>query len=129
MDEHNPVRAIDVYIEGLDVEALGFTQRPLKEGVVVGKKSAAGQPGYSPRLLLKLHLYGYLNRVRSSRNLEKECQRDLYVCPAEQILRRQGVPRSEAGCKVQRYISSESACGACPQRARCLSPKSRCREI
>ena len=53
----NPVRAIDAFIEGLDVQALGF---PLRE------EKDAGAPGYHPRELLKLYLYGYLNRIRAS---------------------------------------------------------------
>lgn len=66
----NPVRAIDAFIEGLDVQALGF---PLRE------EKDAGAPGYHPRELLKLYLYGYLNRIRSSRELEKATHRNLEV--------------------------------------------------
>src|SRR5688572_14865861 len=66
----NPVRAIDAFIEGLDVQALGF---PLRE------EKDTGAPGYHPRELLKLYLYGYLNRIRSSRELEKATHRNLEV--------------------------------------------------
>lgn len=66
----NPVRVIDAFIEGLDLPALGFeleaTERP-------------GAPGYDPKALLKLYLYGYLNRIRSSRELEKATRRNLEV--------------------------------------------------
>src|SRR3990170_590735 len=65
----NPVRAIDRYVEALDLGKLGF--RHADRGVGVG------QPPYDPADLLKLYLYGYLNRVRSSRALEREAQRNL----------------------------------------------------
>lgn len=67
----NPVRAIDSYVESLDLKALGFTN--------TGVARTAGQPAYDPQGLLKLYLYGYLHRVRSSRRLEAECQRNLEV--------------------------------------------------
>jgi transposase len=69
--EDNPVRAIDSYVESLDVEKLGFKK--------AGGELKAGQPAYHPKMLLKLYLYGYLNRVRSSRRLAIECQRNLEV--------------------------------------------------
>lgn len=69
--EDNPVRAIDAYVENLDLEALGFTN---SRNVM-----QPGQPAYPPGALLKLYLYGYLNRVRSSRRLEQECYRNLEV--------------------------------------------------
>ncbi len=62
--ENNQVRAIDDYVELLDVAELGFTNATLL--------SADGQPAYHPRLLLKIYIYGYLNKVRSSRKLEQE---------------------------------------------------------
>jgi transposase/IS5 family transposase len=69
--ENNPVRAIDAYVETLDMAQLGFTKT--RGGVT------AGQPPYAPAMLLKLYLWGYLNRVRSSRRLEKETYRNLEV--------------------------------------------------
>jgi len=72
LSETNPVRAIDAYVESLDLSALGFSKTQINI-------HAAGQPAYSPQLLLKLYLYGYLNRVRSSRLLEKECHRNIEV--------------------------------------------------
>lgn len=66
----NPVRAIEAYVEALDLAALGFRHA----GRGVGE---AGQPPYAPADLLKLYLYGYLNRVRSSRRLEQEAERNL----------------------------------------------------
>ncbi len=66
----NPVRAIAAYVEALDLAALGF--RHADRGV-----KGVGQPPYAPADLLQLYLYGYLNRVRSSRRLEQEAQRNL----------------------------------------------------
>ena len=66
--EDNPVRAIDAFVDGLDLRKLGFTSiDPLE----------TGRPGYHPATMLKLYIYGYLNRIPSSRRLERECQRNL----------------------------------------------------
>ena len=66
--ETNPVRVIDVFIDELDLGQLGFA------GV---EPAVTGRPSYHPAVLLKLYLYGYLNRIQSSRRLERECQRNL----------------------------------------------------
>src|ERR1700690_2531211 len=66
--EDNLVRVIDVFVDELDLRALGF------EGVV---PEATGRPAYHPATLLKIYLYGYLNRIQSSRRLERESQRNL----------------------------------------------------
>jgi len=66
--EDNPVRVVEVFIEELDLAALGFS------GV---RPAATGRPAYHPSTLLKLYLYGYLNRVQSSRRLEREAQRNI----------------------------------------------------
>lgn len=63
-----PVRAIDAFVDTLDFRALGF------ERFV---PAATGRPGYDPRDLLKLYVYGYLNEVRSSRRMERECRRNV----------------------------------------------------
>jgi transposase len=68
--KHALVRVIDAYVNGLDMVALEF-----KHSVVLGE----GRPPYAPDDLLKLYLYGYWNRVRTSRRLEAECQRNLEV--------------------------------------------------
>jgi transposase len=70
VDRKNPVRAIECYVEALDLAALGFRHADRAAG-------ETGQPPYAPADLLKLYSYGYLNRVRSSRRLEQEAQRNL----------------------------------------------------
>src|SRR5215210_1882136 len=64
----NLVRFIDAFVEQLDLARLGFKHAQLNE---------TGRPPYHPGDLLRLYLYGYLNRVRSSRGLERECARNL----------------------------------------------------
>src|SRR5580765_6451522 len=66
--DDNPVRVIDVFIDDLDLGALGFA------GVV---PEATGRLSYHPATLLKVYLYGYLNRIQSSRRLERETQRNI----------------------------------------------------
>jgi transposase len=66
--DDSPVRAIDVFIEELDLAATGFA------GVA---PEATGRPAYHPATLLKIYLYGYLNRIQSSRRLERETQRNI----------------------------------------------------
>jgi transposase len=66
--EDNPVRVVDAFIDELDLAVLGFA------GVV---PEATGRPSYHPVTLLKIYLYGYLNRVQSSRRLEREAQRNI----------------------------------------------------
>jgi transposase len=66
----NPVRFIDAFVDGLDLKAAGFERVEAR---------ATGRPGYAPSDLLKLYIYGYLNRVRSSRRLEAECHRNIEV--------------------------------------------------
>ena len=66
----NPVRAIDVFVDELDLAKLGF------DGVEQGGDEAR-RPAYHPATLLKIYVYGYLNRVQSSRRLERECQRNI----------------------------------------------------
>src|ERR1700720_1856780 len=68
--EDNPVRVIDVFVEELDLAGLGFG------GV---DPEATGRPSYHPSVLLKLYIYGYLNRVQSSRRLEREAGRNTEV--------------------------------------------------
>jgi transposase len=68
--EANPVRVVDVFVNELDLGGLGFSRvEPL----------ATGRPSYHPSILLKLDIYGYLNRVQSSRRLEREAGRNVEV--------------------------------------------------
>src|ERR1700747_821122 len=66
--EENPVRVVDVFIDELDLAVLGFS------GMT---PAATGRPAYHPSTMLKIYLYGYLNRIQSSRRLEREAQRNI----------------------------------------------------
>ena len=66
--ETNPVRVVDMFVDELDLGKLGF------DGV---DPAATGRPAYHPGVLLKIYIYGYLNRIQSSRRLETEAQRNV----------------------------------------------------
>jgi transposase len=68
ISDENAVRFIEAYVESLDVAKLGFRR---------AKSAKTGRPPYHPKDLLKLYIYGYLNRIRSSRQLEKATQRNV----------------------------------------------------
>jgi transposase len=70
IEENNPVQVIDVFIDALNLAELGF------DGVA---PEATGRPSYHPSVLLKLYIYGYLNRIQSSRRLEREARRNVEV--------------------------------------------------
>jgi transposase len=70
IDDENPVRVIDAFVDTLDLANLGF------DGV---EPAATGRPAFHPSVLLKLYIYGYLNRVQSSRRLEREAGRNVEV--------------------------------------------------
>ncbi len=70
IDENNPVRVIDAFVDALDLSELGFSG---------AAPAATGRPAYHPSVLLKLYIYGYLNRVQSSRRLEREAGRNVEV--------------------------------------------------
>jgi transposase len=74
LDDYVPdsaaVRVVDAFVDGLDFHNLGFGR---------AAPASTGRPGYDPRDLLKLYIYGYLNEVRSSRRLERECSRNVEV--------------------------------------------------
>lgn len=69
IENGNTVRAVDTFVNGLDMEKLGFKVHFPENG----------RPAYRPATLLKLYIYGYMNKVRSSRDLEKECKRNIEV--------------------------------------------------
>jgi transposase len=64
----NPIRFIEAFVEHISLEALGFTVKTIK---------SEGRPSFDTKLFLKIYLYGYLNGLRSSRKLEKECVRNI----------------------------------------------------
>jgi transposase len=66
--EDNPVRVVDAFVEALDLGLLGFA---------AVNRAGGGRPAYHPAVLLKIYIYGYLNRIQSSRRLEREAQRNL----------------------------------------------------
>jgi len=68
IDADNPVRVVDAFVDALDLRTLGFA-RTVPAGM--------GRPGYHPAVLLKLYIYGYLNRIPSSRRLEREAARNV----------------------------------------------------
>src|SRR5271170_3551749 len=68
VSDENPVRVIDAFVAELDLSKLGFERMEPK---------ATGRPGYHPATILKIYLYGYLNRIQSSRRLEQEAHRNL----------------------------------------------------
>src|SRR5437764_9580880 len=70
IDDGNPVRVIEVFVDALDLAEMSF------EGL---EPAATGRPSYHPSVLLKLYIYGYLNRVQSSRRLEREAGRNVEV--------------------------------------------------
>jgi hypothetical protein len=66
----NPVRFIDAFVNSIDLVKIGFTLRVLK---------TEGRPSFDTKVFLKIYLYGYLNGIRSSRKLERECFRNIEV--------------------------------------------------
>ncbi len=68
VSDNNPVRFIEAFVDSLNLQKMGFTHAQPQE---------AGRPSYNPKDLLKLYIYGYLNQVRTSRKLERECHRNI----------------------------------------------------
>jgi len=68
VSENNPVRVIDCFVDSLDLQELGF---------VKAQPAQTGRPAYNPKDLLKLYIYGYFNKIRSSRKLMQECTRNI----------------------------------------------------
>ena len=83
ISEDNVVRVIDAFVDTLDLKQLGFSKTIL---------SSTGCRPYDPNMLLKLYIYGYMNRIRTSRKLEKECTRNIeLMCLRTVVLRHTGV--------------------------------------
>lgn len=84
VDEDSAARVIDVFIDRLDLSGLGFKTEP----------ADTGRPGYNPTILLKIFVYGYMNKVHSARHLEAEARRiefDLTVASSESVTVRSGL--------------------------------------
>src|SRR5471030_531066 len=94
--EDNAVRVVDAFVNELDLADLGF------EGI---QAAETGRPSYHPTVLLKIYIYGYLNRVQSSRRLERECQRNLEVM----WLTGRQAPRQPHHLQIALALSLESA--------------------
>ena len=107
IDESNPVRVIDAFVDALDLGKLGF------DGVV---PAATGRPSYHPSALLKLYIYGYLNRIQSSRRLEREAGRNLeviWLCGGSlPTTRRLPISARTTGRPSRRCARSSSSCAA-----------------
>ena len=92
--EDNPVRVIDVFVDELDLGQLGFGRIEPK---------VTGRPAYHPSMLLKLYIYAYLNRVQSSRRIEREAQRNVELmwltlpCATTHLVRSHSISH---GCEV-----------------------------
>ena len=112
VDESNPVRAVDVFVDALELRDLGF------DGVA---PAATGRPGYHPSPMLKLYIYGYLNRVQSSRRLEREAGRNLEVMwltgrlvpdhNHRRFQQRQRPRHQEGLCAVRRVVPQDGPAG------------------
>lgn len=74
IDDDNEVRLIDAFVDGLEIEEFGFKVNHIEN---LPSRQSGGRPAYHPKDLLKLFIYGYMNRIRSSRHLEKECKRNI----------------------------------------------------
>src|SRR3979411_2032826 len=107
VDESNPVRAVDVFVDALELRDLGF------DGV---DPAATGRPAYHPSPMLKLYIYGRLNRVQSSRRLEREAGRNLeVVCRTGRLAPEHKTIATSARTMAQRlkrFARNSSSCAA-----------------
>jgi len=102
IEEENPVRVIDAFVDELDMKALGF------EGAIPAE---TGRPAYHPATLLKIYVYGYLNRVQSSRRLPRSESGHEYLGSRVSQLRLAGDLHT-MGCTVKGRESSATSVGA-----------------
>jgi len=79
ISQDNPIRVIDAFVEGLDIRRMNFKRVD---------PSDTGRPGYRPTTLLKLYIYGYLNRTQTSRRLEQETHRNVEVMVTREVTAR-----------------------------------------
>jgi hypothetical protein len=103
IEEDNPVRIVDAFVEELDLLSLGFKG---------ADPASTGRPAYHPAVLLKLYIYGYLNRIHSSRRLEREAQRNVELMWLTGRLAPDFKTRSGPAC-LNRFTprDKETACG------------------
>src|SRR5260370_26763987 len=102
VSDEDPVRVIDAFVDTLDLAALGFSKVEAEE---------MGRPPYAPGDILKLYVYGYLHRVRSSRRLEAETQRNVQVMGL--INRLTPACKTVADCRKARAGALAGVCTAC----------------
>src|ERR1700694_4132352 len=95
----NPVRVVDVFVDELDLQKLGF------EGV---EPALTGRPSYHPEVMLKIYIYGYLNRIQSSRRLEREAQRNVELMWLTGLHDSRGGSDGEKQCRLFYYASSHT---------------------
>jgi transposase len=125
VSEDHPVRVIDSFVDSLDLRGLGFSKVAAE---------ATGRPPYAPGDLLKLYIWGYANRVRSSRGLEREAERNVEVMwlvhgltPAFKTIADFRKDRPEAIVTVSG--GSSSSAGSCPcsgaRSSRSTAPRSK----
>src|SRR5262249_31586415 len=107
IDDSNPVRVVDAFVDALDLKQLGF------EGTV---PEVTERPSYHPSALLKLYIYGYLNRIHSSRRLEREAHRNLEVIwlgrrltPDDKTI---AAFRKDNGAAIKKVCRASSSCAA-----------------
>ena len=100
ISEDHVCRVIEAFVNRLDMSGLGFVR---------AEPAETGRPGYDPRDLLKLYLYGYLQQIRSSRRLENECQRNVELSG---VLRVGGPKRGTGGRTQQGRRGSEETARA-----------------
>ncbi len=151
VSEDAGVRAIDAYVDSLEVEALGFKTR-------YSDKNNNGRPAFCPKLMLKLYIYGYTNKIRSSRHLAREAHRNIeliwllqglkptyktilsivvhlrgsqdeYTCPNNKTLAKKASPSLSKGKLGFIYSTSATDCKDCPLRSECLAKQTPHRRI
>ena len=99
--EDNPVRAIDVFVDELDLRALGF------ESV---EPEATGRPAYHPATMLKIYVYGYVNQVQSSRRLERETARNVEMMWLTPDFKTIADFRKDNGAAIRSACGNSSRC-------------------
>ncbi len=108
VSEDDPVRAIDAHVDGLDVESLGFKTRH-------SDKNNNGRPAFCPKLMLKLTIYGYNHKIRSSRHLAREAHRNIDLIWLLQGLK----PAYTTIAQLKKQYQAKKVIAVGTQRGRC----------